>query len=130
MTNALSFEVNKTAAWRVQKQERHPQDSRNQTARILLARLAEQDANADLTRRYETLQEDEEISTERLGQAHSEVLGEIGFRWVPKHVDEVLERIINRVTGKAPTLADLMDVHRAHADDDAAKTAAGRPVNQ
>ncbi|SDN84007.1 hypothetical protein [Ensifer sp. YR511] len=130
MNSTLYFELKKTAEWRAEKAKRHPEDARNQTAKILLARLAEQEPDAELSQRYDFLHEDENIDAERLSQAHSEILGEVGFRWEPKHVDEVLDRIINRATGKAPTLADLMDVHRAHAEDDAAKTAAGKPVNQ
>ena len=94
MTNTLSFELNKTAEWRAGKLERHPEDARNQTARILLTRMAEQSANSELSRRYDELQDDGEISVARLSGAHSEILGEIGFQWEPKHVDEVLERII------------------------------------
>ncbi|MBX4992867.1 rubrerythrin [Rhizobium binae] len=129
MTNTLSFELNKTAEWRTRKLERHPEDSRNQTARILLAQLSEQDANVELARRYDAIQDDEEISAERLGEVHSEILAEIGFSWEPKHVDEVLERIINRATGKAPTLTDVMEVQRKRGEADAAAAVDGKTAN-
>lgn len=126
MSDMLSFELNKTAEWRARKQERHPEDSRNRAARILLARMAEQGANTDLSKQYDALYEDEEVGLERLSEAHSDILGDIGFRWEPKHVDEVLERIINRVTGNAPTISDLETVNRVPGEADIAATAAGK----
>ncbi|MDX0065937.1 hypothetical protein GOB13_23220 [Sinorhizobium meliloti] len=129
MSNTLSFELNKVAEWRADKAKRHPEDSRNQTAKILLVRLAEQTADEDVSQRYDALHEDESVNTERLSEARSEILGEIGFGWEPKHVDEVLERIINRATGKAPTVSDLLEVNRKRAEADAAATAAGKPAN-
>jgi hypothetical protein len=89
----------------------------------------EQSADADLSARYENLQDDEDVSIDKLSSAHSEILGEIGFSWEPKHVDEVLDRIINRATGKAPTLADVMEVHRKRGEADAAATTDGKTLN-
>lgn len=129
MISNLTFELNKTAEWRARKLERHPDDSRNQTARVIIATLIKQDANVDLARRYDEISEDEAVGIERLSQVHSDVLGDIGFAWEPKHIDEVLERIINRATGIAPTLTDLMDVSRKRGERDAAATAAGKTVN-
>ncbi len=127
MTNTLAFELNKTAEWRARKLERHPDDSRNQTARVIIAALIAQEANPGLSERYDALHED--VDPDRLGAAHSDILAEIGFGWEPKHVDEVLERIINRATGMAPTLTDLMKVSRTLGERDAAATASGKTVN-
>lgn len=127
MTNTLAFELNKTAEWRARKLERHPDDSRNQTARVIIGALSAQEANPELLARYDALHED--VDPDRLGEAHSDILGEIGFAWEPKHIDEVLERIINRATGRAPTLNDLMEVSRRRGERDAAATAAGKTAN-
>ncbi|NRQ18750.1 hypothetical protein [Ensifer sesbaniae] len=129
MSNTLSFELKKTAEWRAEKAKRHQEDSRNQTAKILLTRLAEQVADEELSSRYDSLHEDEGVSSNRLGEIHSEVLGEIGFQWEPKHVNEVIERIVNRATGKAPTTDDLAEVNRKRGETDAAATAAGKTAN-
>lgn len=93
MTNVLSFELNKTADWRMRKAERHFDDPRNEAAAQLLRKLAtESTTDAAAASRYEGIFE--EIDHQKHSDIHSELLGGIGFRWMPDTVDDVLKALL------------------------------------
>lgn len=110
MTNVLSFEMNKTADWRMRKAERHFEDPRNEAAAQLLRKLAAEPTNdAAAANRYEGIFE--EIDQQKYSDIHSELLGGIGFRWIPATVDDVLKAL-------------LVELEDAAADYKAAETKA------
>ena len=116
MKDTFIATLQKAAEWRSRNLALHPNDSYSHTARAILLRLANQEPHPDLARTYEELAETYKVGTDRLIQAHHDVLGVVGPGWEPKHVDEVLMRIINRATGKVPTLADLLSNYRRTGD--------------
>lgn len=93
MANVLSFELNKTADWRVRKAERHFNDPRNEAAAQLLRKLAaESTTDSAAAERYESIFE--EIVPQKFSDIHSELLGGIGFRWIPSSADDVLKALL------------------------------------
>jgi hypothetical protein len=93
--NLLSFDLQRTADWRERLAKRRRNDWRLGLAAKRLRELAESAAeDAEAERRYDALREDEKISINALSEIHSEVLGDIGFRWDPPTVDDVFRRIV------------------------------------
>ena len=92
MTNVLSFELEKTASWRDRKAERHPEDWRNAVAAKRLRELADSQCDASLSDRYDDLTN--EVAPHTQGEILSGRLGDIGFRWDPESVDDVLTAIV------------------------------------
>jgi hypothetical protein len=106
-SNVLAFELNKTSLFRKRKAEKHEDDPRNQTARIILHKLSTQQANGTLASNYDLLSN--EIDATKWGDIHSSVLGDIGFGYQPAHIDEVLTRIIDKVVEDRPSLRQILN---------------------
>lgn len=97
MTNALTFELNKTAQWRARMAERHAEDWRNQDAVKRLNDLAEQKPVGEL--HVFSVLDDMETDVDspyydQLSDARSEVLRSIGFGFQPENVTEVAIAIV------------------------------------
>ena len=105
MSNVLTFELERKAAWRADKAKKHPQDVRNSQACTLLNTLAQSGADAELSSRYDELSN--EVEPSRWSEIQSDVLTEIGFHFMPKSVDEVLSRIIERQERGLPGMHEL-----------------------
>lgn len=125
---SLQFELERTAVWRAEKAKRHSDDQRNSAAVDLLTSLAAAEANPMLVERYERLSN--KISSKRWSAVHSEALGDIGFRWHPKQIDEVYSRIVAMLTNRTPMIIEMIrEASEKRVARERAATAAGRPVN-
>jgi hypothetical protein len=131
MTNALTFELNKTAQWRARMAERHAEDWRNQDAVKRLNDLAEQKPVGEL--HVFSVLDDMETDVDspyydQLSDARSEVLRSIGFWFQPENVTEVAIAIV-RSLRDYPSIEDVARINSEHGKADAAASAAGKTVN-
>ena len=74
MKNTFIATLQKAAELRSRNLALHPNDAYNHTARAILLRLANQEPHPDLARAYEELAETYKVATDRLIQAHHDVL--------------------------------------------------------
>lgn len=130
MTNALTFDLNKTADWRARKSERYPDDGRNADAVIRLSALAAQAAKSDhvfgVINDMETDVDGPHF--EEYPEARNEVLRSIGFGFEPEAIEDVALAIV-RSLRDYPAVEDMARINKAQGQRAAAGTAAGKPAN-
>ena len=130
MTNALTFELNKTAEWRARKSELHPEDTRNADAVSRLNALAEQDGKNDhIFSVLDDMESDvDSPHFDEYPDARNEVLRSIGFGFEPETVADVAIAIVRSIRDY-PSVEDMARINKARSDREAAATAAGKTAN-
>ena len=131
MTNALTFELNKTAEWRAGRADRHAEDWRNQDAVKRLNELAEQKPVGEL--HVFSVLEDMETDVDspyydKLPDARSEVLRSIGFGFQPQTVTEVATAIVRNLRDY-PSIEDVARINSERGKEDAVASASGKTAS-
>lgn len=107
MSNYLSFYFDKTADWRSRKAERHQEDPRNADAVERLNALSALVGTSDAFRALEEMETNVDgPHYDRVADARSEVLGSIGFGFLPETADEVAVAVVRRLR-EYPSTEDM-----------------------